>query len=40
MTEVQVDSDGDKSYTRSGFDRRTTGNRAMRPIRQIQTGPR
>jgi hypothetical protein len=37
-TEVQVDSDGDKSHTRIGFDRIPDGAAVMRLIRQIQTG--
>ena len=37
-TEVQVDSEGDKTHTRIGFDRIPDGDAVMRLIRQIQTG--
>ena len=37
-TEVQVDSDGDKTHTRTGFDLIPDGDAVMRLIRQIQTG--
>lgn len=38
-TEVHVDSEGDKTHTRIGFDRIPDGEAVMRLIRQIQTGP-
>jgi hypothetical protein len=37
-TDVQVDSDGDKSHTRIGFDRIPDGAAVMQLIRQLQTG--
>lgn len=37
-TDVQVDSEGDKSYTRVGFERIAEGEKVMRLIRQMQTG--
>jgi hypothetical protein len=37
-TEVQVDSDGDKTHTRTGFELIPDGDAVMRLIRQIQTG--
>jgi hypothetical protein len=37
-TEVQVDSDGDKTHTRTGFELIPDGDTVMRLIRQIQTG--
>ncbi len=37
-TEVQVDSDGDKTHTRTGFELIRDGEAVMRLIRQIQTG--
>ena len=37
-TEMQIDSDGDKSYGRVRFERIAGGERVMRLIRQVQTG--
>jgi len=37
-TELQVDSEGDKSYSRIGFDRITEGDAVYRLIRKIQRG--
>lgn len=37
-TEVQVDSDGDKTHTRTGFELIPDGEAVLRLIRQIQTG--
>jgi hypothetical protein len=37
-TEVQVDSDGDKTHTRTGFELIPDGDAVMRLIRQIQAG--
>lgn len=37
-TEVQVDSDGDKTHSRTGFELIPDGEAVMRLIRQIQTG--
>lgn len=38
VTEVQIDSDGDKTHTRTGFERIREGEKVMRLIRTIQTG--
>lgn len=37
-TEVHMDSEGDKTHTRIGFDRILEGEAVMQLIRQIQTG--
>lgn len=37
-TEVHVDSEGDKTHTRTGFELIPDGDTVMRLIRQIQTG--
>ncbi|MFE3837366.1 hypothetical protein [Pseudogemmobacter sonorensis] len=36
-TEEKVDADGDRTYTRTGFDRITEGARVMHLLRQVQT---